>query len=142
MESYTDHAGDTGFADKTGMTYKGEVTDARVSLSRGVAAASGHDGTVERTALQGDIGRRLNETSRLGFSAGYAINKGGQDVLAVTAIDENSLWVQPRLVYTLTDRIAVETSYNYAQVHDNVAGTDVNRSLIMVRLIFKYAVLE
>jgi hypothetical protein len=138
-EAQTDGSGITG---RAGVTYRGERNDGRLSLSHDVQAASGNSGTVERTALQAQVGRRLTETSRFDFSAGYAINKSTVDETYADSVDENSLWIQPRITYTLTDNIVLEGSYNYALIHDNAADDDRDRNLVMLRLAFQYPLFE
>ena len=139
---YEEHAEGAGISGQAGMTYNGELNNAKLVLSHGVTAASGRNGTVERTAVQANIGRRLNETSRIGFSAGYTLNKSTQDELGAAATDESSLWLQPKILYALTDQVAVETSYNYAQLINRQADTDACRNLVLLRLIFQYPLFE
>ena len=128
----------TGLTGQAGVTYKGELNDATVAFSHDIGAASGSSGTVERTTLQGNAVRRLNETSRVAFSAGYALNKSTQDGRATAAIDEVSYWLQPRLVYDVTRQFSIETSYSYALVHYNVTSTEAYRNLVLLRLVYQY----
>lgn len=131
-----------GPSGQAGVTYNGELDNAKLVFSHGVTAASGRSGTVQRSALQCNVGRKLNETSRVAFSAGYFVNKSTEDEMAAVAIDENSLWLQPKMLYALSDQVAVETSYNYALVHNKVADTDASRNLVLLRLVFQYPLFE
>jgi hypothetical protein len=135
---YEDESNGTGLTGQTGLTYQGELNSAQLSLSHEVAAASGSNGTVERTALQCGAGRKLNETSRIALSAGYAMNKSTQDETNADTIDEQSIWLQPKLVYDFTEQWAVETSYSYSLVHDKEADTDSYRNLVLLRLVYQY----
>lgn len=137
-----EHADGSGLSGQAGMSYDGDLNNAKLVLSHGVTAASGRNGTVERTALQCSVGRRLNETSRVAFAAGYLVNKSTQDELAASAIDERSLWLQPKMLYALNGQVAVETSYNHALVTNKVADTDAYRNLVLLRLVFQYALFE
>lgn len=139
---YEEQADGSGLSGQTGVSYNGELNNAKLVLSHGVTAASGRNGTVERTALQCNVGRRLNETSRVAFAAGYLVNKSTQDELAVSAIDERSLWLQPKILYAFNDQVAVETSYNHALVTNKAADTDAYRNLVLLRLVFQYALFE
>ncbi|MBV5342989.1 hypothetical protein JZU68_05065 [bacterium] len=135
---FEDESNGTGLTGQTGLTYQGELNSAQLSLSHEVAAASGSNGTVERTALQCGAGRKLNETSRIALSAGYAMNKSTQDETNADTIDEQSIWLQPKLVYDFTEQWAVETSYSYSLVHDKEADTDSYRNLVLLRLVYQY----
>lgn len=139
---YEAHAKGTGLTGRAGLTYTGELHTATMAFSHAVTQAGGYDGTVERTALQGDVSRRLTETSRISFSAGYARNKSTEDELLVDEVDEDSLWLQPKLTYTLTERIVLEAFYNYAFIHDNLDNEDRERNLVFLRLGFNYPILE
>lgn len=132
----------SGLSGQAGVSYNGELDNAKLVLSHGVTAASGRNGTVEKTAVHCNVERRLNEKSRLAFYLGYTINKSAQDELAAVEIDERSLWLRPKLLYALTDQVTVETSYNYALVNDRVADTDAYRNLVLLRLVFQYALFE
>lgn len=131
-----------GPSGQAGVTYNGELDNAKLVLSHGVTAASGRSGTVQRTALQCNVGRKLSETSRVAFFAGYFVNKSTQDEMAALAIDENSLCIQPKMLYALSDQVAVEASYSYALVHNKVADTDASRNLVLLRLVFQYPLFE
>ncbi len=139
---YEAHARGTGLTGRAGLTYTDELHTATMAFSHAVTQAGGYDGTVERTALQGDVSRRLTETSRVSFSAGYARNKSTEDELFVDEVDEDSLWLQPKLTYTLSERIVLEAFYNYAFIHDNMNDEDRERNLVFLRLGFNYPLLE
>jgi hypothetical protein len=132
----------TGLTGRLGISYKGELNDGNLFISHDVQAASGDAGTVERTALQGNIGRKLTENSRIGLSAGYAINKSTAETVATSDTDENSLWIQPKITYALTDKMTVEGSYSYSLIQDNKTGEDRDRNLVMVRLAYQYPLFE
>lgn len=139
---YEEETQGSGVTGRAGVSYQDELNDGRLSFSHDVQAASGRNGTVERTAVQASAGRRLTEKSRATFSAGYAINKSTDDTQSADLTDEKSLWLQPKITFALTDEITLEGSYNYALIHDNVADTDTDRNLVMLRLGFKYPLFE
>lgn len=141
-EPYEEQTDGTGFTGRAGITYQGELNNGRLFVSHDVQAASGKNGTVERTALQGNVGRRLTETSHVALSTGYAINKSTEDSLDTETVDEDSLWLEPRITYTLSERITLEGSYNYALVNDNETNTETDRNLVMLRLRYNYPLFE
>lgn len=139
---YKAQANGAGLTGRAGLNYTGELHSTNLTFSHAVTQAGGYDGTVERTALQGTVSRRLTETSRVSLSAGYALNKSTEDEQFVDSVDEDSFWLSPRLTYTLTERIVLEASYNYAFVHDKLEDEDTERNLVFLRLGYSYPVLE
>jgi hypothetical protein len=139
---YEEQTQGSGLTGRAGLSYQDELNDGRLSFSHDVQAASGRNGTVERTAVQASAGRRLTEKSRVVFSAGYAINKSTDDALSADITDENSLWLQPKITYVLTDQLTLESSYNYALIHDNAADNDRDRNLVLLQLKYQYPLFE
>ena len=131
-----------GFMGRSGVSYRDELNDGTLSASHDIQPASGSSGTVERTSLQLQIGRRIAETSRAYISTGYTINKSTDDIANVSATDENSWWLSPGISYDFTRELRVIGSYSYAYVQDNAADEDKERNLFMVRLEYKYPIME
>ena len=105
--------------------------------------ANGESGTLERSSLQARLEHRLTEQSRVSLSGGYTLNKSTVEVANYDATDETAWWIQPRLSYNFDQEWLLEGSYNYGQVHDNDNGdADRTRNLVMLRLEYRYPVLE
>lgn len=138
-EAMSVYADSPGLSGKASISYLG---NAKLTLSRGVMATSGRSGTIERTAVEGNANRRLTETTRVDFSTGYFMDKSMQDELAALTVDERSIWLQPKIFYDFTDRIALETSYNYSMVNNRVTNTDAYRNLVLFRLVFQYPIFK
>jgi hypothetical protein len=139
---HEEHTDGVGISGQAGLSCQGELSTAKLAFSHGVTAASGRNGTVERTALRCDLERRLNETSRVAFSAQYAVNKSTENELAAVGIDERSLWLQPKVIYAFTEQVAVEASYNHALVNNREADTTAERNLVLLRLVLQYPLFE
>lgn len=131
-----------GFTGRAGLTYRDELNEAVLSASRDVQPANGESGTLERSSLQARLEHRLTEQSRVSLSGGYALNKTTDEVAYVDTTDETSWWIQPRLSYNFDREWLLEGSYNYGQVHDNEDDADRTRNLVMLRLEYRYPVLE
>ncbi len=126
---------------QAGVSFKGELTSAKVSLSRNVVSASGDNGVVERTGVSGDLRYRLNENSQFSVAAGYFQNKGSDSTEGVAPIDQRSFWLRPRLRYSLTDNLAAELLYSYSQNEDMKEETDKYKNVVMLRLVYTYTLL-
>lgn len=131
-----------GFMGRSGVSYRDELNDGTLSVSHDVQAASGSSGTVERTSLQFQVGRRLTETSRIFCSTGYTINKSTEDIADVSTTDETSWRLSPGISYDVTQEFRVVGSYNYARVDDKAADEERDRNLFMVRLEYRYPLME
>lgn len=132
-----------GFTGRAGLTYRDELNEAALTASHDVQPANGESGTLERSSLQARLEHRLTEQSRVSLSGGYTLNKSTEEVANYDATDETSWWVQPRLSYNFDQEWLLEGSYNYGQVHDNDnADADRTRNLVMLRLEYRYPVLE
>lgn len=143
LEPYTAQENGIGFTGRAGLTYRDELNEAALTASHDVQPANGESGTLERSSLQARLEHRLTEQSRVSLSGGYTLNKSTVEVANYDATDETSWWIQPRLSYNFDQEWLLEGSYNYGQVHDNDNGdADRTRNLVMLRLEYRYPVLE
>lgn len=142
FEPYTSTSTGSGLTGQMGLSYSGEVTSGSLNFSHDVRPASSDNGTVERSSLQCKVQRRLSEVSRVGFSAGYAMNKSSQEDLFSNPVDEKSLWLGPSFNYDITHDITFEASYKYQLIYDNNTESEYDRNLFLVKLGFKYPLLD
>lgn len=131
-----------GFTGRAGLTYRDELNEAALSASHDVQPANGESGTLERSSLQARLEHRLTEQSRLSLNGGYALNKTTDEMAYIDTTDETSWWIQPRISYSFDREWLVEGSYNYGQIHDNENDADRSRNLVMLRLEYRYPILE
>jgi hypothetical protein len=122
--------------------YQGEYAATSLTVSHDVGAASGEDGTVERTSGVLDMSYRFAEKVRAGISAGYYVNKADAGELALADTDENTVNLRPYLRAGLTDYFSLEFSYTYTQIKDNIVESTRERNLYLVRLVLDYPVVE
>ncbi|MDH5299132.1 MAG: outer membrane beta-barrel protein [Desulfobulbaceae bacterium] len=126
-----------GMTGDAGFSFRGEVSQAALSLSRSVEPASGRNGTTERTALRGTVRRQLSERNWLEFAADYITNKSDGDEFAASAINEETLRCEPKMHYALTDQVAAEAAYVYTEVRDRESDSQRHRSLVWLRLVWR-----
>jgi len=132
---YEEDADSSGLSGQAGVSYLNNV---KLVFSHGVTATSGRSGTIERTAAQANVNRRLTGIIRVDCTVGYFMDKSMQDKLSALVIDERYLWFQPKIFYDFTNQIALETSYNYEMVNNSETNTDAYRNLVLLRLVFQH----
>jgi hypothetical protein len=122
--------------------YQGEYTTASLTLSHDIGAASGQDGSVERSSGVLDLSYRFAERVRAGVSAGYYLNIADAGDLALNDTDENTLNLRPFLYMGLTDHLRIEASYSYSQIDDNIIDMTRQRNVYLLKLQWDYPVME
>jgi len=142
LDPYEAEAEGFGFMGRAGLSYQGELNDASVVLSHDVQAASGNSGTVERSSLRLELGRRVAERSRLFCAAGYALNKSTTETFYSSYTDEETWYLRAGASYLLTNDLRLVGAYNYAMIHDNYDDEDRDRNLFMLRLDYTYPIIK
>jgi len=133
----------SGFTGQFGGSYRGETTNANLSLSQEVSGASGTTGATDRTIFRGTVGRRLSEKLRLDLMAEYYINTSVQDEAVYGGgIDEKTLRFNPRLGYQLNQDFGLEAAYLFEQVDDQEDDTVSERNVVWCRLVYQYPLFE
>lgn len=122
--------------------YKGEYATAGLTLSHDIGAASGRDGSVERSSAVLNLGYRFTEKVSAGISAGYYLNIADAGDLALSDTDENTLNLRPHLRWELNDYLRIDASYSYSQIEDNIVDDARERSVYLLKLLLDYPVVE
>jgi hypothetical protein len=122
--------------------YQGKYATTSFTVSHDVGAASGLDGSLERSSAVLDLGYRFAEEARAGISAGYYRNIADSGDLALDDADENTSNLRPYFRAGLTDNLFLDASYSYSQVEDNIDDVTRERSLYLLRLVWDYPVVE
>ncbi|KAF0189246.1 MAG: hypothetical protein FD168_1093 [Desulfobulbaceae bacterium] len=139
----TQESNGSGFTGQFGGSYRGETTNATLSLSQEVSAASGTTGATDRTIFRGTVGRKLTEKARFDVMAEYYINTSVQDeVRAGSNVDEKTLRFNPRLGYQFNQDFWLEAAYLFEQVDDQVDDTVSERNMVWCRLVYQYPLFE
>ncbi|MBV5305348.1 MAG: outer membrane beta-barrel protein [Desulfobulbaceae bacterium] len=133
----------SGFTGQFGGSYRGETTDANLTLSQEVSAASGTNGATDRTIFRGTVGRRLTEKTRVDVMAEYYINTSVQDeVRPGSNVDEKTLRFNPRLGYQFNQDFSLEVAYMFEQVDDQANDSVSERNVVWCRLVYQYPLFE
>jgi hypothetical protein len=131
-----------GGVGQASLDFKGDVTTATFSAFRDIAAASGQNGTVERTSFTFSGARRFTYEFQGTFSASYFINKSGGGELSSTPLDFRTFNISPGVRYEFNRDMFLEGSYTFTRVEDKQTDASANRNLFLVRFFVQHAVLE
>jgi hypothetical protein len=141
-----------GGVGQAAITYQGEVTNASLSASRGLAPAAGQNGTVETTSFIFSADRRFTYDLHGTVSTGFFVNKSGAGQFATAPINFVTFNFAPALRYEFGHEspsgsqyardMFVEASYTFTRIEDKEANTTGNRSLFMIRFFAQHALLE
>jgi hypothetical protein len=133
---------DVGAVGRAALSYQGETTRASLSFFRDIATSGGRAGTVERTAIVFDVGKRFTYRLWGHFSAGYYLNESKGREFALREIDEETWRLNPYFRYNYTLNLSFEASYSYAKVNYGVDNTDADRNLVFLRLVYHHPLLN
>jgi hypothetical protein len=140
---FTLESNSSGFTGQFGGSYRGETSNANLSLSQEVSGASGTTGATDRTIFRGTVGRQLTDKIRLDLMAEYYINTSVQDEASRRFdVDENTFRFNPRMAYQINQDFGVEAAYMYEQVDDQVNDNLSERNVVWCRLFYQYPLFE
>jgi hypothetical protein len=143
VDPFTQESNGSGFTGQFGGSYRGETTNANLTLSQEVSAASGTTGATDRTIFRGTVGRRLTEKTRVDVMAEYYINTSVQDEVRLGSnVDENTLRFNPRLGYQFNQDFSLEAAYMFEQVDDQANDSVSERNVVWCRLVYQYPLFE
>ena len=133
---------DWGPVVRSSLNYAGEKTNFSLSFNYDLAAASGRDGPVERTALLFNIRHRLIYEFSGAVSTGYFLNKASAGQFGLTEINEETFWVSPSVRYEFTKDVYLDLAYEYTKTNYRETNTSASRNLVYVRLFAQHTLLE
>jgi hypothetical protein len=131
-----------GTVGRAALTYQGEATRASLSFFRDIATSGGRAGTVERTAVVLDLGKRFTYKLWGHFSAGYYLNESKGRQLALQDIDQETWRFSPYLRYYHTRHLTLDLSYSHATIDNRVADTRADRNLVLLRVSYAHPLLD
>jgi hypothetical protein len=117
---------------------KAKQTAASLNFSRDINTSGGRTGTVERTAVVLDVGRRFTRTWWINCAAGYYLNESKRGEFALQEIDQETWRVSPYLQYNPTPNLSAVLSYTYTRVNYKVDDTYADRNLVFLRISYAY----
>ena len=92
---------------------------------------------VERSSAVVDVNYRFTEKLRSGVSVGYYLNRTDPGDLSRIQIDERTLWLRPYLRWGIIDDLAMELSYQYTGLKDEVDDQTTESNVAILRLTYK-----
>jgi hypothetical protein len=127
-----------GGVGRASLSYKGEANRGSLNFSRDINTSGGRTGTVERTAVVLDVGRRFTRTWWINCAAGYYLNESKRGEFALQEIDQETWRVSPYLQYNPTPNLSAVLSYTYTRVNYKVDDTYADRNLVFLRISYAY----
>jgi len=124
------------------IDYRDERNSASLAAYRDISAASGSYGATERTTVGIQAGRRLTEHLSSNISLQYFWNESDAGEISLQEVDEETFTITPLVRYAITDDLDLEAQYQYVRLEDNEDDTDANRSLIFLRLVYEFPLLD
>jgi len=131
-----------GVVGRAALSYHGEQTTGSVSFFRDIATSGGREGTVQRTALVFDVGKRFTYELWGHLSAGYYLNTSDRSQYALQDIDEETWRVNPWAQYNFSHDLSLKASYSYIRVNYKTNDTDANRNVVFLGLVYRYPLLD
>jgi hypothetical protein len=115
-----------------GVNYDGLYYDVRLGVSHGVRGDAGTNGTVERTAVNLKVDRKVSENFSLTLAASGYLNRNERQTLS--DLDQVTLNIQPGFRYRITDTLDLSGAYRYTQVDDRHIDQTRERSLVYLEI--------
>jgi hypothetical protein len=131
-----------GWIGQLALSYKGEKSNADVSIYRDISPAYGSIGTLERNAFSLSLKRSFTYELSGTFSASYFRNQSSAGQIAVQRLNYETIYITPGLLYEFTKDVSMDASYTYIKVNNNVANTVADRNQFMVRVYVQHKLFE
>ncbi len=124
------------------LSYRGELSDVDLSVSHDIQAASGRDGTAERTTCALDLKKSIDYEFTFYLSMKYFINRAKKNELAAQDINEETFRIGPWLRYKMSKDLYIDAKYRYYQMKNIEASTFERGNLIQLGILYKHNLLE
>jgi hypothetical protein len=122
------------------LSYRGELTNSSISYYKDVRSISGEVGIARYSSVRFNLSRRFSYEFTGDFTAEYYMYKQEKQQVSGTPIDETTIRIQPRLIYTLTNDLKLETSYRCAHFKYYESNQRVRQNLYSLSLIWQYPI--
>ncbi len=129
-----------GTVGQVSLNYRGELTTGGLSYIQDVRSISGEAGTTRFYSLRLNVSRRFTYKLTGEFSADYYLNRQDRKQIFVTTIDEDTLRIQPRVVYNFTNDLNLEFSYRYIWITYNTSDQSATQNLFFVGITWQYPI--
>jgi hypothetical protein len=132
----------TGWVGQLALTYKGEKSNADISLYRDISPAYGTIGNLERNAFSLSMRRRFTYELSGTLSGTYFRNQSSAGDLAAQRIDYETVNITPGILYEFTKDVSMDATYTYTKLNNNASKLVADRNLFMVRLYVQHKLFE
>jgi hypothetical protein len=122
------------------LTYHEELSTTSLSYLQDVRSISGEVGLTRYSSLRFNTSRRFTYELRGEFVAEYYLNKQNGKKISGNAIDEKTFRLQPRLVYSFTNDLSLETSYRLIRLKDNEYDQRKIQNLFFLNVTWQYPI--
>ncbi|MBC8018211.1 MAG: outer membrane beta-barrel protein [Verrucomicrobia bacterium] len=135
-------ADDQGWIGNLSINYNGEKTNGSLAFNHDVTAASGRNGTTERTGVSTNLSERFTREMSGFLGLGYSWNRSNQDQFSAQSIDEKNLTLTGGLRYDFSDYVSLEGNYRYNNIYFSQSSSQANQNVFMLRLTMRRDVMD
>ena len=125
---------------KASLNYRGEMSDASLSVYHFVKPLSGIPGTAMRTSVRLDAHQKITYKFHASLMMEYFLNKADQGQQASEDIDQETWRAQLGLSYDITNDLSCEGAYRYTRLNDHIDGQDSPQNLVYLRVVWQYPI--
>jgi hypothetical protein len=115
-----------------GVIHSGLYYDLRLGMSHDIRGSIGTNGTVERTAVNLGVNRKVSEDLSLTFNASGYLNRNERKTLS--DLDQFTINIQPGFQYRITDTLNLSGAYRYTYVEEQPTGQTRERNLVYLEI--------
>lgn len=117
-----------GWVLSTGVNYKGEYFDARISASRDVRGAVSTNGVVERSMISANVQRKISEKFVMTLDASVFYNENDRRLRSDT--EELTFNIQPGFRYRILKGLTLSCNYKFTSIENRRTSTTSERNMV------------
>ncbi|MFH1984407.1 MAG: hypothetical protein ABIL58_21400 [Pseudomonadota bacterium] len=125
-----------------GVKYAGEKNRFEVNGAHDIGAPSASIGVTTRTTLSALVSRQFSHEWQASLLTRYFINRADNKNLLSPDTDQETLTIQPRARYGLTDDIFLEAVYSYSVIKNNITHTSAGRNYVFAGITWQWPLID
>ncbi len=130
----SDSSGDWGWIGSASLDYRGELSQASLSLSRNFSSGSGSVGATEKTSLALSLGRDLSRSLSARMSASYSRYRSSDDEFGASKADEDIWQLGAEARYRISDYLDLGLRYSYYNDKFGNGGGHAEQNRVLLTL--------
>jgi len=138
--NFTDRSTTRGGIGQMALTYHGQLATTSLSYLQELRSISGEVGLTKYSSWRLSASRRFTYELRGEFAAEYYMNNQTGKKISQNAIDEDTFRLQPRIVYSFTNDLSLETSYRLLRIKDNEYNNRTIQNLFSLIITWQYPI--